>query len=338
MGKGLDNATEQAIDWFVRLDSGDASTSDRLAFDAWLAQSTLHSQAWAALQQRLSGSVETAFAQLRQHGSHNSALGVQALVAPVPKTARRRQMLRGGLATLLVGTVTGWLVNRHIPLATLSADLRTSTAERSRHLLPDGSEITLDARSAVDIAYNASQRLLHLRQGALMVHVVNRANADGAERLPFIVQSAQGTVQALGTRFMVRQMDDDRTLVHVTEHSVRLTTQNGQQHVLKEGHSAWMEANNITPIDAASMSPDAWVEGMIDVRNQSLGEVIDALRPYQPGTIRISKQAARLRIFGVFPLTQPQQVLQDLVDTHPISVRQWGQWLTVIDLADNASL
>ena len=329
----MDSATEQAIDWLIQLDSGRATDKDRQAFDAWLRQSPQHSQAWALLQQRLSSSVDTAFAQLRQHGNGSTALGMQALVAPVPKAARRRRVLGGGLAALLLSTMTGWMVHRQTPLGTLAADLHTGTAERMSHWLPDGSEITLDARSGVDIVFDAAQRLVHLREGALMVQV--QALAAAAPSRPFVVQSAQGQIQALGTRFMVRQAKD-RSLVHVTEHSVRLSTLSGQQHTLQEGQSAWMEADQITPLQTMHMAPAAWVDGVIDVRDQSLGEVIDALRPYQTAVIRISPEAAKLRIFGVFSLARPQQVLQDLVDTHPIQIRQWGSWLTVIDVRSAA--
>jgi transmembrane sensor len=100
---------------------------------------------------------------------------------------------------------------------------------------------------------------------------------------------------------------------------------------------AWMDANQITPIETEPMDPAAWVDGVISVRDQSLGEVIEALRPYQTGIIRISPQAARVRIFGVFSLAQPQQMLQDLVNTHPIQIRQWGSWLTVIEMSESGT-
>ena len=330
----MDRNTEQAIDWLITLDSGRVSETERQAFEVWLHQSPVHAQAWALLQQRLSRSMGTASTQLRRDGSGNTALGIQALLAPIPTTARRRKELGGGLAALVASATAGWMVHRQTPLTTLAADLRTGTAQRMNHRLPDGSEILLDARSAVDIAFNDALRLVHLREGALMAHVL--AEADSVRLRPFVVQSAQGQVQALGTRFMVRQAQG-RTLVHVTEHSVRLSIPKGQQHTLHEGQSAWMDADQITPIETERMDPAAWVDGIISVHDQSLGEVIEALRPYQAGIIRISPQAAQVRIFGVFSLAQPQQMLQDLVNTHPVQIRQWGSWLTVIEMSKSGS-
>jgi transmembrane sensor len=322
----LDTATEQAIDWLVRLDSGHADEDDHHAFRHWLAQAEAHRHAWAAVQARLGGGVDSAIAQLRHAGPAATAAR-QALQAPVPSAARRRRMLRGGLAALLATTAAGWAAHRQTPLTTLAADLRTGTGQRLRHHLPDGSEITLDARSAADIAYGASQRLVRLRAGALTISVAPAGNGP-----PFAVQSAQGSVQALGTRFMVRQEEDGHTLAHVMEHSVRITTLGGTQHTLAEGESARFSARAITPLGTPRAAPAAWADGLIDVRDQPLADVIDALRPYLPGPVRVSPEAARLRVFGVFPLDRPQQVLQDLVDTHPIAVRRWGAWLTLVDV------
>lgn len=324
----MDAATEQAIDWLVRLDSDHADDAVRLAFDRWLQAHEAHRQAWSAVQARLGGSVDAAIGQLCQEGAAAS-VGRQALLAPVPTAASRRRMLRGGLATLLATTATGWLVNRQTPLTTLAADLRTGTGQRLHHRLPDDSELTLDARSAVDIAYDGTRRLVRLHAGALVASVAPLGHGR-----PFVVQTAQGTVQALGTRFMVRQVDDgagEYSLVHVMEHSVRIANQAGQTQVLQAGESARFSGETITVL-GGRIAPDAWAQGLIDVRDQPLAEVIDALRPYTAGLIRVSPEAARVRVFGVFALDAPERVLQDLADTHPITVRRWGPWLTLVDV------
>lgn len=318
---------EQAIDWMVCLDSDRATARDRQRFAQWLAASAAHASAWEHLQARVQcADVQPAIAQLRGGGLAARA-GVQALAVPVPTVARRRA-LHGGLAALLLSVGAGWLLHRQTPLATLSADLRSGTGERARHALPDGSTLTLDARSAVDILFSDTQRLLRLRAGAVIVAV---APWQGPGLRPFVVQSAQGSVQALGTRYMVRQ-EDERTLVHVMEHSVRITTRSGRRHTLQEGATAYFSASEITPVDAPPWAPAAWEGGVVQVRDQPLGVVIDALRPYQPGLIRLSAAAARLRVFGRFSLDRPERVLQDLVDTQPISVVRWSDWLTLIDI------
>lgn len=328
----MDGAMEQAIDWMVKLDSDRATDKDRQLFSLWLAQEAAHERAWAIVQGHVNG-LNPAIDRLRDAGMAAKA-GVQALAAPVPSASRRRA-LQGGVAALLVSATAGWLVSRQVPLRSLVADLRTGTGERRRERLADGSEITLDARSAADILYGDSHRLVWLRQGALIADVAASADRSGAPR-PFVVRSAEGMVEALGTRFMVRQ-ENGRTLVHVMAHSVRLTTLSGTQRILQEGDTAYVGNTDITPADASLMAPAAWGEGLVQVRDQPLGAVVDALRPYTAGLIRVSPEAARLRVFGVFPLDRPEQVLQDLVDTQPVSVTHWSPWLTLVDLRAPAS-
>ncbi|MEJ5128364.1 FecR domain-containing protein [Comamonas sp. MYb21] len=336
--RSIDSATDQAIDWLVKLGSGQTSASDHEAFEAWLQADAAHPPAWDALQSRLGagaggagsiGGVAGALAQMRDAGPA-AQLGRQALLAPVPGASRRR-MLRGSLALVLGSATAAVLAYRQSPWQALVADVSTSTAERMAQRLPDGSALLLDARSALDIRYSANLRLLHLRAGAVLATVAPL----GTDR-PFVVQSAQGRVQALGTRFMVRQFDGlDQTLVQVLEHSVRITTRSGRELVLQAGQSARFGDDRIV-LEAPGLAADAWAQGVIDVRNQPLALVVDALRPYMPGVLRISPEAAQLPIFGVFSLDDPQRVLQDLVDTQPVTVRHWGSWLTLIGLRHNA--
>ncbi|XAH24853.1 FecR family protein [Xylophilus sp. GW821-FHT01B05] len=320
----LDPITEQAIDWLVRLDSGHSNDDDRQAFAHWLAAAPGHARAWALLQQRLDQRIAPALGQL-QVGGHAQP-GVRTLSTPPDHRARRRAVLGSAAVALLTATGGGLWADRRAPLMAWSADLHTGTAERQRFVLEDGSELLLNARSAADLDFSPTQRLVRLRAGALIAQVT----AD-AQR-PFIVQSAEGTVRALGTRFMVQQ-DAGRTLVSVLEHSVRMAARRTGPHLdLQEGGSAWMQADGIAPRPVARADASAWSAGLLEVHDQPLAEVLDALRPYTPALLRASPTAARIGVYGVYPLDRPMQVLQDLVDTLPLRVRRWGNWLVYVDV------
>lgn len=320
----LDAATEQAIDWLVRLDSGHSNDSDQQAFARWLAAAPAHANAWAALRQRLNQRIAPALNQLQADG--HAPPGVRALSTPPDRGARRRAMLGGAAVALLTATGGGLWADRRAPLTAWNADLRTGTAERRRFALADGSDLLLNARSAVDLDFSEAQRRVRLRAGALIVQV-----AADAHR-PFVVQSAQGSVRALGTRFMVQQ-DEGRTLVSVLEHSVRLSTRHDSAPVdLQEGGSAWIEADRIAPLATVRVDPSAWSTGVLEVHDQPLGDVVDALRPYTPAILRVSPEAARVGVYGVYPLDRPMDALQALVDTLPLRVRRWGDWVVYVDV------
>ncbi|MFM9924419.1 FecR domain-containing protein [Variovorax sp. H27-G14] len=320
----LDAVTEEAIDWLVRLDSGHSNDRDRQAFAQWLAAAPAHAAAWATLQHRLSQRIAPVLNQL-QTGGH-APVNVRALSAPSEHRARRRALLGGATVALLTAAGSGLWADRRAPLMAWAADLRTRTAERRRFVLDDGSELLLNARSAADLHFSATQRLVRLREGALIAQVA----ADAGR--PFVVQSAQGTVQALGTRFMVQQ-HDGRTLVSALQHSVRLTAQQEDAHVdLQEGRSAWMQTDRIEPVSIAHADPSAWSTGVLEVHDQPLADVIAALRPYTPAVLRVSPQAARVGVYGVYPLDRPMEALQALVDTLPLRVRRWGDWVVYVDV------
>jgi transmembrane sensor len=211
-------------------------------------------------------------------------------------------------------------------LLSITADAHTGTGTRRTIALDDGSTLILNARSAVNIHMRGNQRVIRLLDG----DIIARVAADPTR--PFIVETRDGSVRALGTQFVVSQRKHD-SLVAVLEHSVMVNNTATSQMVLEEGAAARFDQHGVTRLEKSQAdSLASWTDGVLDVRNQSLGEVINALRPYQSGYMHISPQAAALRVFGIFPLDDPAAALISLVETQPIVLRQLGPLLTWIDL------
>ena len=318
----VDPITRTAIDWMLRLESGHACPSQRQVFKAWLAESPEHLAAW----QRVAGVLKSPVADLksvdrRSPGQLRAAR--QALLSSPSVTGKG--VFKSGLLIVLLGLGAAGIANRDTPLMGLLADQHTATGERKTIELADGSRLTLNARSAVDIEFSAGQRRVHLREGALQVDV-----AADAQR-PFVVSTAQGQVRALGTRFMVRQGEDE-SVASVQQHSVQLDTLGGQQLRVANGHAASFTANQIDPQTATARSQADWVDGRVELHDEPLAALVDALRPYQRGLLRISPEAAKVRVYGVFPLDDTSQTLSALAQTLPITVTRYGPWLTVIDV------
>ncbi|CAN7383728.1 FecR domain-containing protein [Pseudorhodoferax sp. LjRoot39] len=315
-------AAQAAIAWMVELRSGEAGAAERAAFDLWLAADPAHAQAW----QRLTCAVGQAFADVPARASGAADAVGHALALSAQRVARRRRVLRGALGVAGVSLAAGWAGREAGLLPDWQADLHTATGERRRHVLADGSQLLLDARSSVDLRFSAAERAIHLRRGQLIASV-----QPGPA--PFVVHTAQGRVQALGTRFMVRQAEG-RSLAVVLEHSVELATRDGQQRqLLRAGEAAWIAADGIAPLPA-----DAWAEGAADwqrgrlvAQDQPLSEVVLALRAYRRGLLQVSAEAARLRVSGHYPLDDTDASLQLLAETLPIDVRVYrGGWLVRI--------
>ncbi|MDH0301840.1 MULTISPECIES: FecR family protein [unclassified Pseudomonas] len=313
MSRGtLDPAAEQAIAWMVRLRSGQGDARQQLLFQQWLVQDAANAAAWEQLQRGLGRHYDVV---RRAPGALRDAL-LQPQIG-------RRDLVRGlaGLGLLGGGF---WFAAGSDTGRMFSADLRTGRGERRSMSLADGSRLMLNADSAVDLDFNAARRLLRLYRGALVVQVA----ADPAR--PFIVRSAQGDVRALGTRFMVEQLGD-ATRVVVLEHAVRTSLPGGAELDLTQGQAAMLHARRIEPLPAGQGYRADWVDGRLSVLDEPLATVIEALRPYRGGFIRVSPKVRELRVQGVFPLDDSERTLAALAETMPIRIERYGSWLTLID-------
>ncbi|MFO6380697.1 FecR family protein, partial [Pseudomonas aeruginosa] len=92
------------------------------------------------------------------------------------------------------------------------ADHATGKGEVRILRLVDGSEVELDAQSAIDVAYDSRERRVRLLEGSAIFRAAPRA---GRETRPFVVESAGGSTRALGTRFLVSRNDDGSVQVGV---------------------------------------------------------------------------------------------------------------------------
>ncbi|MGE8491951.1 FecR family protein [Comamonas sp.] len=326
----LDPVSEAAVEWLVQFHSGEMTEADQARHRAWLAAHPQHQVVW----QRLSGSLHAQFGAARAVAAPQAATPIgdvmgQALAHAQRRGSSRRRLLSGALAVAGVSTGALLLADRQMPLRQITADLRTGTGERHAFTLPDGSELLLDARSAVDLDFGADRRRVKLRQGALLVQAQPASNGLA----PLEVLSPHGRIQALGTRFAVR-LDEAATRVSMLVHATRLTTAAGASQVLEEGRSARFDTLSIAGDDTSPQAAAAWQRGMLEVHHQPLGEVVQALRAYRRGFVRISAQAAALRVYGNYALDDSDRALDALAATLPITVRVYQRgWLVVIEAA-----
>ncbi|MGY4534395.1 transmembrane sensor [Pseudomonas sp. TE3786] len=320
----LSPAVKAAIDWMVFLDSGRAHPADQHAFSAWLAADGEHRRAWESV----AGALRTPFQQLAdaQRQLPGSVQATAQVLRGSGISQERRRLLRGGATLLLLAGLPSVLtLQRRMPLEGLLSDFYSATGERKQVPLADGSLLSLNARSTANLLFSREIRQISLQQGELSLQAV----AD--PQRPFEVLTAQGRISTLGARFVVRQLPG-QTLVSVQENSVQVVDQRGRSGLVSSGQTLRWSADQAFSVVASRAREDAWLDGLLDVDDESLGAVIDALRPYRYGLLRVSPAAARLRVFGVFPLDDSDRTLQSLAQVLPISVEQYGP-VTLVDLA-----
>lgn len=304
---------EEAAGWLVRFQSETLSAADRAAFERWRGRSAAHAAAWARVED-----------MLRSFGQVPPELGARTL-RQLDRPGRR-QALRGVAGLLLLGPAA-WLAWRELPWHEWSADARTATGEQRRMQLADGTRLLLNTATAVDIQYTAEQRVIWLRAGEILL---TTGKDPAPVHRPFIVRTAQGSVQALGTRFMVRD-ERDGIRVAVFEGAVAIRpAASDAQRVLRAGQQTVFDAERIEPESAVDTALVSWKDGMLAARNWRLADLVAELARYRRGFLRCDPAVAELRVSGAFPLNDTDAGLRLLEKTLPVRIqRMTPYWVTV---------
>lgn len=310
---------DQAADWLTRLTAGEASAAERQCWQQWRNSHPDHERAWQH--------IEAVAARL--HGLHpGAAYGTLSPLAN-PAAGKRRKLL-AAVFGLGVATGTGLLGTSTGTWQELAADYRTGTGEQRDIALPDGTRITLNTASAINVRFEPTQRLIRLLAGEIHI-VTGHASPIGAANPPFIVETGEGTVRALGTRFTVRQQDA-QSRVDVFESAVEITPADTPDRpvTLRQGERLSFTRNSSGRPGPADEQAEAWARGQLTADNVRLGDFVSELGRYRTGILRCDPAVADLRFSGAFPIRDPDRILAMLPNSLPVQV-QWRTryWVTV---------
>lgn len=278
----LDAADEQAALWAGRLAGDELTAADRAALAAWLAQAPRH-RALLADYVALSRAAERLLPQL-------AALGRIAVPAPVAPAGQ--SSWRGWLAGGALVAATALAIAFFVGGGASAPLLETGVAAHAAHALPDGSQVDLNARTQLALAFTPGERRVRLAHGEALFAV-----AKDAAR-PFIVATSAGEVRVTGTKFNVRLESADLLEVTVLEGSVivrvpgakgdplRLTP--GDQLVVRAG------ATNVHQVTGDQLQDAiAWVKGFVVFDRMPLREAAARYASYHDKRIEVDPAVAR---------------------------------------------
>lgn len=253
---------------------------------------------------------------------------------------------------LLIITLIGW----QITFSTMEQDVannidvsvhETKYAEHDNIALPDGSTITLGAKSLVSVAYSKNQRRIILKRGEAYFEV-----AKDSKR-PFIVKSGNRSITAIGTAFNVtRYTETERVVVTVTEGIVEVAeniapiTKNRikipvdvQQDPLSATLTAGQQLSydKINQTDVVNTNPEvatAWKKGSFQYVGEKLDFVIADLNRYSATPIIIADKRIDGYIFvGTVYVDRINNWLTGITNIFPIKIRKLsdGRILLMLD-------
>jgi transmembrane sensor len=328
-GQPIGEATaRQAAQWLTLLMSGEASEEDRLALQRWREAHADNDRAWRHIE-----AVTGRMGQLSrtQRQAAYGTLSPYSGSAP-PQSGARRTAMRvagwGGLAAALALFGTRSQLARE-----LVADQRTATGERRTLVLDDGTRITLNTGTAIDVRFDGARRAVRLLRGEVMV-VTGHAPAGLPDGRPFIVETSEGRIRALGTRFTVRQLEGS-TAVAVLESAVEITpaARASAASVLRAGRRGTFTATAVSAAAPAGEQDAAWTRGQIVADDLPLADFLADLSRYRAGILECTPAVARLRLSGVFPLDDTDRILATLAQVLPVQVRTRTRYWVTVDSA-----
>ncbi|WP_433768674.1 FecR domain-containing protein [Pseudomonas putida] len=302
---------DAAIAWQLSLDS--ANPVEREEFAKWHAAHEEHARAWRQL------------GMLDQRFSVASGPARTALLQSREGIRRRVRQLGSGVASVVavIGLVL-FAGERYLPVDYWLADQRTATGEQRTIRLTDGTLINLNTHSALDVRFDEKQRLVVLQEGEILVET-----GHGDAR-PFIVETREGSMRALGTRFLVKR-EEQGTRLSVLQSAVAAHPESSQaEQILREGQQVLIRNDGLGPILAVNAGADAWTRGMLVVDNARLEDLVQELGRYRRGHLGVTPEVADLRITGSFPLKDTNLALNALLPTLPVQIEQHTQWWVTV--------
>ena len=279
---------QQAATWFVTLNDSQVATQDKISWQHWLAACPSHTMAWQHVL-----SVNEKFTSFEQEADLAATSLQSARSKPFSQPMSRRSAMRALSISALA--MSSWALLRYSPIKTITmahlADYQTSTGEITEVMLTDGSTVWLNTASAFNLDYQANVRQLNFIRGEILIVTSkdHRTKDNKHTDRPFKVSTEQGMLQALGTRFSVREVSDGAAIeVHVFEGSVKITTaKSKEQHIVKAGQAARFSQQEITALIPANPMRQTWQQKVLYAENISLADLIAELTLYRHGYLGV---------------------------------------------------
>jgi len=287
----------QAASWLMLMQEGPLLPAQQRELERWRRASAEHERAWQRAQRLLT-----------RLGSLPPTLAKQTLDRPTG----RRAVLRGLLLLIGAAPLSWWAWRSGI-----GNDYQTSVGERQHARLADGTQITLNSDSAVDVLFNSAQRLLHLRRGEVYI-------ATAADPRPLMAQTQQGQLRALGTRFSVRQLADE-TLLAVYEGAVQVRPEHASvapgENIIRAGQQVRFSRERMGLIEEARETTLAWRNGLLVADDMPVRLWAHELMRYTDQQLECDPALGELRVSGTFPIDDLPLALAMLAQTYTLQVR-----------------
>lgn len=330
-----------AVDWHTRREQG-LDRDEEIEFQAWLTANPAHAQALTQLddslgllrnlpaervahlhavskpENSLGHSVGSRPSQQRRTRHNQWRLAFPHHFAWWPQPVQASAIALCGVCVLITGIAWHQMMQ---PVFT--STYITARGQQFEVPLPDGSNLSLDADTRVEVSLFRHRREVRLMHGQAMFNVA----ADPAKQFDVLAGPARVTV--VGTRFAVRYMTEGANPgsvdVAVEEGRVKVIDATGYLDSglteLSSGQGIQVShAGQPSPVSAISPNSVAlWRQGLVRFTNTPLSDAIRELERYRPTHLVIQDpDVAALRIGGSFQIDHPDAFVRVLPQVLPV--------------------
>jgi transmembrane sensor len=335
---------EEACQWIVKFESdNEPSTQDIQQLNAWLSKSPVHKETLLRLSKTwcnmdvMSGLMVPLGYSLKPKRSKLKSYALKRLpfIAGIIRVFNKetmtlfRPLILPALIVIMMLNLTFFWPNL-IPELPNNMYI-TSIGEHSTHTLEDGSVLTLNSNSQVEVYYTLSKRVINLLRGEAHFDVVSDPNR------PFEVYAGNRMIKAVGTAFSVYRLENNIEVL-VTEGKVDLAivestllikpkTFSKDKIDFNQNFSPDLIENTVTviaslkagqsisiPISSDSLDTPvveyaqgdlvrklSWLDGRLVFAGESLQEVVAEVSRHTPLIIEVmDPELKKLRIGGQF--------------------------------------
>ncbi|MFC4311894.1 FecR family protein [Steroidobacter flavus] len=354
--EAIESATvpEQAAHWWVVLHEDTCTREDREAFAAWVRRSPERVEAYLRLNMSMGTlqSKQRAWSDIPAEELIRRARASSAEIIPLARSqpaalaprpsafAGTRMFTFASVAAICCVLVVAWFL-------WLPERYQTDIGEQRSVLLGDGSLITLNTASEIEVKYTEGRRFIRLVRGEALFEV-----AHDPQR-PFDVDTGKAVVRAVGTRFNIDRRAD-RTTVSVVQGKVQVMSEQPNTSSRVPRHDSavpetqpmevLVEAQRLVVTEAGMSEPEriadiapvtAWTQRQLVFENRSLGEVAEEFNRYNRQHILIESPRLRAEsVTGVFQANDSASFLVFIANIPGVRVTTNAEGHHVVSLMD----
>jgi transmembrane sensor len=300
------SVSQEAARWWVALHQVEASAAEKREFIEWVVRAPERAEACLRVA-RVHAAVSRS--DVRWPGISAEDLVRDALAAPDdsvvplrshvrPKRARERRpgmrWVVGLAASVIAAAGVGWWLS-----LSGSDQYQTRVGEQRSVPLSDGSRVTLNTASKIEVRLRAHHRVVQLLKGEALFEVEHDAQR------PFDVQAGNVVVRVVGTQFDIDRRGT-HTAVTVVEGRVAMIAANphsGSLPVLSAGDRMVVDSAGTGSLehDVNLAEATAWTHQELVFHRRPLGEIADEFNRYNAERIEIRSPSLREKeVTGTF--------------------------------------